>query len=204
MSIITNPLQNFQDNTTLSHSVSNYWTNASYDKQFKLLFNNDIKSKFNINVKFQGENTFVFHINNKEFLVRFGLLDSASRVYQCEVNGHRVRLSYFKDLETNFFNCFLNDRIFEFQVEDPKYVKEQSRGGADAGEGDALAPMPGVVDKINVKKGDRVKKGDPLAVMIAMKMEYVIKSNRDGSVKSVNCTVGQNVKKAHKLVTLAD
>lgn len=35
----------------------------------------------------------------------------------------------------------------------------------------ALSPMPGLVDKIFVNKGDTVKKGDSLLVIVAMKME---------------------------------
>lgn len=35
----------------------------------------------------------------------------------------------------------------------------------------ALSPMPGLVDKIFVNKGDVVKKGDSLLVIVAMKME---------------------------------
>ena len=42
--------------------------------------------------------------------------------------------------------------------------------------------MPGVVEKVNVKAGDKVNAGDPLAVMIAMKMEYVIKAPKTGTV----------------------
>lgn len=35
----------------------------------------------------------------------------------------------------------------------------------------ALSPMPGLVDKVFVNKGDTVKKGDSLLVIVAMKME---------------------------------
>lgn len=161
-----------------------------------------------MNVKYTGSssNVYSFTLNNKEYLVRLVRLPNSDRVFQCEINGHIIKLSYFHDSETNYFNCFLNDRAYEFKIEEPKYVREQERGvGLDGAEAnDALAPMPGVVDKLNVKIGDKVKKGDPLAVMIAMKMEYVIRSNRDGTVKTVNCTVGQNVKKSHKLITLGD
>ena len=51
----------------------------------------------------------------------------------------------------------------------PKFV--QQRSGGAAGSGDALAPMPGVIEKINCAAGDKVEAGDPLVIMIAMKME---------------------------------
>lgn len=35
----------------------------------------------------------------------------------------------------------------------------------------AVSPMPGIIEKINVNIGDKVNKGDPLIVLIAMKME---------------------------------
>ena len=50
----------------------------------------------------------------------------------------------------------------------PKFVTEK-RGEA-SGHG-AVAPMPGTVEKVMVDVGDKVKAGDPLVVMIAMKME---------------------------------
>ena len=40
--------------------------------------------------------------------------------------------------------------------------------------GAAVAPMPGVVEKVSVSPGDQVEEGDPLVVMIAMKMEVNI------------------------------
>lgn len=49
----------------------------------------------------------------------------------------------------------------------PKY--RSSVVGPSAG--DAVAPMPGVVDKVMVNPGDTVEEGQPMLVMIAMKME---------------------------------
>ena len=66
--------------------------------------------------------------------------------------------------------------------------------------GDAVAPMPGVIEKVNVRDGDAVRAGDALVVMIAMKMEYVIKAPKDGVVERVSHKVGDFVAKNTPLV----
>ena len=47
------------------------------------------------------------------------------------------------------------------------------------------AQMPGVILKVYVREGDEVKVGDPLCVLVAMKMENEIRSPIDGTVKEV-------------------
>lgn len=64
------------------------------------------------------------------------------------------------------------------------------------------APMPGVVLKIFVKKGDVVSKGAPLLILEAMKMEHQIVAPRDGEIASVNCTEGELVQPGSDLVTM--
>ena len=53
--------------------------------------------------------------------------------------------------------------------------------------------MPGVILKTYVKKGDNVKRGDPLCVLVAMKMENEIRSVTDGVVKEVFVEDGMKV-----------
>lgn len=64
--------------------------------------------------------------------------------------------------------------------------------------------MPGILDKVLVKVGDQVKAGEPVAVIIAMKMEHVLKAPRDGVVKSVAGAAGSNVAKGAAVVTFVD
>jgi propionyl-CoA carboxylase alpha chain len=48
-----------------------------------------------------------------------------------------------------------------------------------------LSPMPGLLVSLAVKEGQEVKAGEPLAVVEAMKMENVLKAERDGVVKKI-------------------
>ncbi|MDA8140697.1 MAG: biotin/lipoyl-binding protein [Desulfobacteraceae bacterium] len=64
---------------------------------------------------------------------------------------------------------------------------------AIAGSGVVAAPIPGKMLQINVKVGDRVKNGQVVAIMEAMKMENNILSPMDGKVKEIKAPVGTDV-----------
>ncbi|MBQ7635101.1 MAG: biotin/lipoyl-binding protein [Bacteroidaceae bacterium] len=73
-----------------------------------------------------------------------------------------------------------------------------------AGEGTPVkAPLPGVVTAINVTVGQKVKKGDTVAVLEAMKMENNITAEQDGTVTGIAATPGQSVPEGAVLVTIA-
>lgn len=90
-----------------------------------------------------------------------------------------------------------------FEIIPPKYISQissdASAGSAGLG---ACAPMPGIVEKVFVKIGDKVQAGDPTVVMIAMKMEYVIRAAQAGSVESITVKVGDTVKKNQQLINI--
>jgi propionyl-CoA carboxylase alpha chain len=56
-----------------------------------------------------------------------------------------------------------------------------------------LCPMPGLVKAINVTEGQDVKAGDALAVVEAMKMENILKAERDGKVKKISAQAGDSL-----------
>ena len=85
------------------------------------------------------------------------------------------------------------------------FVFERESGGrkrAGAASGGLEAPMPGIVTRVLIAPGDEVKQGQPLLALEAMKMEHVIRSPRDGRVKSVAARAGEMVTGGLALVVL--
>jgi 3-methylcrotonyl-CoA carboxylase alpha subunit len=68
--------------------------------------------------------------------------------------------------------------------------------------GDLRAPMTGMILKVNVAVGDRVKTGDVAAVLESMKMELRIASEVDGVVTMVNCRAGETVERNAVVVVI--
>ena len=83
-------------------------------------------------------------------------------------------------------------------------LKEELGGlDLDAGSGSLAAPMPGRVIKLFVQPGAKVKKGDALLILEAMKMEHTITAPADGTVKEVHFADGEQVLEGAQLITLA-
>lgn len=79
-----------------------------------------------------------------------------------------------------------------------------AHAGETAAEGGRLtAPMPGKVVGFAVKAGDTVRKGQPLAVMEAMKMEHTIAAPADGTVTELLFAPGDQVAEGAELLKIA-
>jgi biotin carboxyl carrier protein len=63
-----------------------------------------------------------------------------------------------------------------------------------------VSPMPGRIIGVSVKNGDVVKAGDPVVMVESMKMESVIKADRDAQVVEVLVSGGSTVKRGQALV----
>ena len=75
-------------------------------------------------------------------------------------------------------------------------------GGADVADKTILAPMPGLVLKVEVEVGQAVRAGQGVVVVEAMKMENELKAPADGVVASIAVQPGQTVDKGATLIVL--
>ncbi|MGO1118495.1 pyruvate carboxylase [Rhodovibrionaceae bacterium A322] len=75
---------------------------------------------------------------------------------------------------------------------------------AEDGNGDHLgAPMPGMISTIAIKAGQKIKAGDVLLTLEAMKMETVLHADRDGTIAELLVTAGQQVDAKDLLLTFS-
>lgn len=72
-----------------------------------------------------------------------------------------------------------------------------------AGGEQLVAPMPGMIIKYEVKVGDKVKAGDVVLILEAMKMQNAIPSPADGTIASINFKAGDNVARNDVLAVIA-
>jgi len=76
-------------------------------------------------------------------------------------------------------------------------------GDTQAEGGRLTAPMPGKVVSFAVKAGDKVSRGQPLAVMEAMKMEHTIAAPADGTVEELMFAPGEQVAEGDELLRMS-
>ena len=116
--------------------------------------------------------------------------------YDVALGGHRHVLTVYA----------VGEKVAVFGAAGSALIGEYdliAHAGDAAGEAGRLAaPMPGKVLSIAVKAGDKVQRGQPLAVMEAMKMEHTIHAPSDGVVAELLYAVGDQVNEGAELLRL--
>jgi 3-methylcrotonyl-CoA carboxylase alpha subunit len=95
---------------------------------------------------------------------------------------------------------FLGGDSYAFETVDPLAPPADAAQGRER----LVAPMPGRVVQLFVAAGDRVRRGQPLAVVEAMKMEHTVVAPRDGTVAAVHYRPGDRVEEDAELIALTD
>lgn len=86
--------------------------------------------------------------------------------------------------------------VVETKVEAPKKINNISTGSKKV-----LAPMPGKIVDVKVKEGQKVNKGNVVAILEAMKMENEVVANEDGTIIGIHVVKGQSVDSGDTIVS---
>lgn len=114
--------------------------------------------------------------------------------YAIRLDGNLVRGTVI--IDRDIVHVFTSGKHTVLPYNDPLVHS----GQVEAEGGRLTAPMPGKIVAILVKKDDTVKKGAPLLIMEAMKMEHMIAAPRDGVVDELLYVVGDQVEEGTQLL----
>ena len=112
------------------------------------------------------------------------------KVYKIKVNGK----SYRVELEAI-------EQVDSAPLEEQKKVESKKIINND-GLKEVPSPIQGQVTNIKVKVGDKVRKGDVLLIIEAMKLENEVVSPFEGQIAEILVTKGQNVKAKETIITI--
>jgi acetyl-CoA carboxylase biotin carboxylase subunit len=88
---------------------------------------------------------------------------------------------------------------YSLKPRDPFEHAEGSSGVTDR----VIAPMPGKIVRVSAEAGAAVKRGEPLVVLEAMKMEHTLAAPADATIESVGVVVGDQVQEGTMLIRFA-
>ena len=130
--------------------------------------------------------------------------------FKFNIGGQDYTATVVEEKKAGSLTVTLNGQ--KYSVEIPQVKHEAPRPGVamavhpaaaqTGGPRTVISELPGTVTDIKVKDGDRVKKGDVLLVIEAMKMANDIVSEVDGTVQKVAVSQGQNVSQGDVLVEM--
>lgn len=123
--------------------------------------------------------------------------DISARPVIAFVNGERVEVDIESLTDPTDIFKGTPSREIETEVEYPTENTAGPRTGYIV-----RAPMPGVIVSVSVNVGDRISAGDEVCVMEAMKMQQIIRSDRDGSVLRIRVTKDQHIADGAALIEL--
>ena len=143
---------------------------------------------------------------NAEQLSALDLIPTGPSTYHLLQDGrsHHLRVVSL-DLDAKHLHLQVNGRDHHLQLRDEVDQLVDALGFATAAaqaSKDVFAPMPGLVLDVMVAPGDAVTAGMPLLILEAMKMENVLKSEGEGTVKAVSVNKGQAVDKKQLLIEI--
>lgn len=127
--------------------------------------------------------------------------------YSMITKDHKSYQLYISELDVKnkTAKLLINNRPYELSVKEPidLLLSKMGINMPTSRKAESIkAPMPGLILKILVSEGQAIKKGDPVLILEAMKMENVFKAPADATVKTIKIEQGMAVEKGAVLIEL--
>jgi len=160
--------------------------------------NNDDQANIEI-LNREGNNIEVL-IDDREYSL--DIVEVEKGVYSILLDGKSYNVELILNNNKNYtVNTLYNS--FEIEVIDAETRYLNSRKKDDADDASFIStPMPGKVVKVLVKEGDKVKGGDTVVIVSAMKMESEYKVVNDKTIKKVLVKEGDTIEGNQPLILL--
>ncbi|MCK4661714.1 MAG: biotin/lipoyl-binding protein [Bacteroidales bacterium] len=124
--------------------------------------------------------------------------------YSIIYNGKSYDIAVVK--EKDHKNYIVDTEAHSYKIEiidaESKFQKMKQKTETEDEDNSIISPIPGKVVKIFVKTGQKVKTGDTIIVISAMKMDSEFKTKKNGVVKKINVKEGDTVEGGKKLVII--
>jgi glutaconyl-CoA/methylmalonyl-CoA decarboxylase subunit gamma len=140
---------------------------------------------------------FKFTIQGNDYDVE--ILNYEDDVAEIDVNGSVYKVKVHREIKTTKTPKLIRTKVEPSSIAD---VPKTSRPADKKGGGVIKAPLPGTILDVNVKAGDKVKVGDRLLVMEAMKMENNINADKEGIITAVKVNTGDSVLEGDVLIEI--
>lgn len=115
----------------------------------------------------------------------------------------KVRLSEERRVKSEEFNSSSSSATNASSATNESSAPTTQPAAAAASGKPVVAPLPGTINEIKVKVGDKVNAGDTVVVLEAMKMQNNIDAETSGTIASINVNKGDAVMEGDTLVTIA-
>ncbi len=155
-----------------------------------------IDRKKNINVKINYNNfndNYDLYLLDRHFSVKSNwkisypifstIIDNKLHYFIINRNGPRIKINYKGTVIELLVFSPRHSELNKVMI--PRKKEDKSKL--------LLAPMPGLLVSLLVKEGDDIEENQPLAIIEAMKMENIIKAEKNSKVKKVNCKEGDSL-----------
>ena len=193
------------------------------------VFMTDTKRRNQIDGQMRGYSSFlgtrwVIRMDEKNYPVTVRPIEEG---YKVTFENRRLYIQSKWLLGNKRFDCIVNSRAYSLQIEYRKngyqlsfmgskvfasiftprsaelykYMKIRSN---DHDHGLLLSNISGMIVDVKVKVGERVNKGQPLAVIEAMKMENILIAPKEGVVTKVHCQKGSNISSGETIIEIGD